>query len=215
MMARRQIWDSFRIILGHAHDDVLMSGTFQSWVAQNYIAAQGIAVRRQIDLRDDVISLARLIARVRRFPEVLSRDHYAQRISGWASREEADDEFDRLIGAGDHIDPSIPTGDLQTLRAGTQKIRTWATKEVAHYDPARGQFVAGLTFVDLHAAVDLVIDMAIAYRSRILGSHMARDISMPAWEGVFRVPWISEDRWEAVMAEIRETQQRRRNAAEG
>lgn len=124
-----------------------------------------MAGRRQTDIRDDVISLARLIDRVRRFPHVLSRDLYAERVSGWVSREEADAEFDRIIGRGDHIDPAIPTGDLQALRGGTERNRTWVTKEVAHYDPRRGKFVAGLTYADLHAAVDLVIDTAMTYRS--------------------------------------------------
>ncbi|MGH9198143.1 MAG: hypothetical protein ACRD1T_20720, partial [Acidimicrobiia bacterium] len=79
------------------------------------------------------------------------------------------------------------------LLSGTDKIRAWATKEVAHYDPDRGQFIAGLTYQDLHDAVDVVIDMARLYRSRILGSDIARDIAMMGWESVFHVSWISDE----------------------
>jgi hypothetical protein len=38
---------------------------FQGWLAQNYAQARGSAIRRQTDIRDDVVSLARLIDRVR------------------------------------------------------------------------------------------------------------------------------------------------------
>ena len=72
MVARRQIWDSFRIVLDHAPDEVLTNGTFQSWTMGNYLAAQGMAVRRRVDRRDDVISLARAAA-VRKVLETHNR----------------------------------------------------------------------------------------------------------------------------------------------
>lgn len=194
MMMSRQIWDDFRILYDDAPPEARKNATFQSWVNESYVHRQAMAVRRQTDTDRDVISLAHLIQQVGRYPHVLSRDRYSTRIAPWASRQEADRIFDQLVGAGrDHIDSNVPKADLAKLRFRTGKVVEWADNEVAHYNESKGQFGIGLTFGDLHHGVDLIVDLAVKYRDLILGSSMAKSVSMTGWMGIFRVAWIPND----------------------
>ena len=128
-------------------------------------------------------------------------------MSDWSS-----DVCSSDLGRGrDHIDPAIPRDDLDRLQAGTEGVRKWVNKEVAHYDKHKGRFGIGLTHRDVDSAIDLVLDTALKYRSMIMGAHMTRDISMLAWEAIFRVAWIPDpEHWARLGRVIRESVERRR-----
>jgi hypothetical protein len=125
---------------------------------------------------------------------------------GTGGDEEADRDFDTLTSAVglDHMDPSTSLDDLERLRDGTESVRTWATKEVAHYDPKKGTFEVGLTYRDLHAAIDLIGELFQKYYSLIRLQHVALDLLvMSAWPVIFRVAWIpDEERMQAAMKQI-------------
>jgi hypothetical protein len=72
MMAARQIWEGFRILCFAAPEEARRNGTFHSWLTQNYVHRQALAIRRQKDTDRDVVSLGHLIQQVRRYPHVLS-----------------------------------------------------------------------------------------------------------------------------------------------
>jgi hypothetical protein len=201
MLYTRQVWDGFRIVYERAPAEAHADSTFQSWITQNYVRAQGLGVRRQVDVRSDVISIGRLIDRVARFPEVLSRDHLFDRTSQWSTREESDATFSRVVGAGDFIDPAIPATDLDDLRVGTARVRKMVTKEFAHYDTNHGRFSEGVTFGDLHAAIDVVVQMAVKYRRMIHGADMHPEVAMTHWPRIFRVAWISDDEHDRQVAD--------------
>lgn len=78
MLAWRQVWDSFAVIHDAAPPVAKEYGTFVVWTRWNYARSQGLALRRQADMGRDVVSLARLIDRVWRYPTVLSLDRYRQ-----------------------------------------------------------------------------------------------------------------------------------------
>ena len=164
---------------------------------------QAIGIRRQADLRTDVISLAALIKRVADAPEVLSRARFSD---ARGDDEDADQDFDTLTSAVgmDHIDPATPLDDLERLRDGTKSVRTWTSKEVAHYDPKKGTFEVGLTYRDLHAAIDLVGELFQKYYSLIRIQHVALDMLVTsAWQVIFRVAWIPDEaRMQAAMKQI-------------
>lgn len=192
MLASRHVWDSFNIVYGEAPLEARKNATLQSWLNQNYIRAQGLGVRRQTDIRNDVISLGRLLQQVARHPQALSRDRFYAETSGHNTREAASEEFSRVVGPGDFIDSAIPEADLAYLRELTETVRTMVTKEFAHYDPGMGQFSEGVTFGDLHDAIDVIVQLARKYRSMILGSDFYPDVAMTPWEGIFLVPWAAE-----------------------
>lgn len=203
MYAARAIWWGFTSIHGRAPDEARKNATFQQWIASNYFTSQAIGIRRQADLRTEVISLAALIKRVADAPEVLSRARFSDSRRG---DEDADRDFDTLTSAVglDHIDPATPLDDLKRLRDRTESVRTWATKEVAHYDPKKGTFEVGLTYRDLHAAIDLIGELFQKYYSLIRVQHVALDLLvMSAWQVIFRVAWIpDEERMQAAMKQI-------------
>lgn len=76
MLAFRQIWDGFAYVYNNAPERVRETGTFLLWVRYNYARSQAMGVRRMADKGADVVSLARLIDRVWRFPWVLSRERF-------------------------------------------------------------------------------------------------------------------------------------------
>jgi hypothetical protein len=63
MLAFRKIWRGFAAIHNSAPEQARSNATFLWWVRWNYARAMGSAIRRQVDVRDDVVSLGRLIDR--------------------------------------------------------------------------------------------------------------------------------------------------------
>ena len=116
-----------------------------------------------------------------------------------------------LVGLGARaIDPATPLADLARLRDGTASVREWVSNEVAHYNKNTGEFSSGLTFGDVHAAMDLIFEIYNRYNQLILGTTTAGSVTMPPWEHVFTVPWIpSEEDYVRVAQTQRETDNRR------
>lgn len=203
MYAARAIWWGFNAIYGKAPEEARKNATFQQWIASNYFRSQALGIRRQTDLRTDVISLAALIKRVAEAPQVLSRERFSD---AHGLDEYADQDFDDVIGVAglDHIDSATPLDDLKRLRDGTESVRTCVTKEVAHYDPNKGTFEVDLTFGDLHSAVDLVGELFQKCNSLIRVEHLALDKRvMSAWPVIFRVAWIpDEESMRAAMKQV-------------
>jgi hypothetical protein len=118
----RHVWDGWAIVYNGAPPEAHENATLASWVKENYVARRAMAIRRQADTGRDVVSIARLIDHVGRYPQVMSRDRYARRSAVRASRAEADRIFDRLIGEGrDHIDPNKAKADLAKLRTDRRR----------------------------------------------------------------------------------------------
>ncbi len=215
MLVSRQVWDSYRILYNTAPASAHEDATFSSWVAENYLRRQAMAIRRQVDTHRDVISLAHLIQRVRRYPDVLSRERYLKRTAGWLRREEANRVFDSIFGVGhDHIDANIPRADLATLKTRTAKVVDWVTNEVAHYNKAKGTFGTGLQFRDLDDSIDLIAHLSVKYREWILGSSMLTTVAMYPWVHIFREAWLRDDEHERRVVEEAERIQDKRAKGE-
>jgi len=76
MRTSRRVWEGFQTIVGVAPEEARKYGTFHSWVNGNYVRSQGVAVRRQVEVADDVVSLGRLLDRIAKSPKVISRERY-------------------------------------------------------------------------------------------------------------------------------------------
>jgi hypothetical protein len=199
MLAAREIWDGFAVVYNTAAYNngpkgVTENPNFPAWIKNNYLDAQLMAVRRQLDTRPDVISVARLVGRVSQYPHVLSRDRYVTRTSGWQSRAEADQLFDGMVGPGlDHIDRNVARADLANLKTWTSKVVGWAHKEKAHYNESPRALGEDPTIGDLHAAVNVIVDTSVRYREMILGSSMRKRVALLSWTHIFQVPWLPEE----------------------
>jgi hypothetical protein len=210
MMAARQIWEGFQAIVEVAPDDAKKYGTFHSWFNGSYIRSQALAIRRQVEVRDDVVSLGRLLDRITKAPNVLTRDRYLAELHPDDHRM-GNRFFDMLTTPGSKaIDASVPAGQLTHLRDETANIRKWADKEIAHYDPNTGEFGKGPTFGSVHDAIDLIFETLNHYNQLILGSTMVGSVVMPPWQAVFKVAWIPNDAaYKRVADLVRENDQRR------
>lgn len=213
MLAARQLWESFQAIVGVAPDHAKKYGAFHSWFNGSYIRSQGLAVRRQVEVREDVVSLGRLLDRIAKSPNVLSRDRYLAELHPDNQRL-GNEFFDALTAPGSNaIDPEVPREHLRRLQQETAKVSRWVDKEVAHYDPKTGQFSEGLTFRDVHQGIDLIFETLNHYNRLILGSTTSGSVVMPPWEVVFKVAWIPDEAaWTQVVNVVQENDRRRRMA---
>jgi len=193
MRAARRVWEGFQAIVGVAPEDARKYGTFHSWVNGNYVRSQGLAVRRQVDVDDDVVSLGRLLDRIAKSPSVFSRQRYLAELHP-TTPDLGNQFFDALVGPGAKaLDAATPLADLEGLSGGTAKVRDWVSNEVAHYNAKTGQFSQGLTFGDVHEAMDLIFEIFNRYTQLIYGRTIAGSVTMPPWEAVFRVAWIPDE----------------------
>jgi hypothetical protein len=194
----RNVWREFAIIHDRAPEQARKDSTFVFWVRWNYARSMGAAIRRQVDSREDVVSLARLIDRVWRYPTVLSRERFVS-LYPEDDRDYASGVFDGLAGGGEFINPEIPARDMEDLRARTRKVRRWVNKAVAH--TARYGGVKPPPLKEIHEAVDVIYGMFQKYTSLIRAVHVNKGVIMSPWPTIFRVAWIPDDEHEARVAE--------------
>jgi hypothetical protein len=202
MLVLRQIWTAFAVIHDRAPKEARRVGLFSWWVRGNYGRSMGSAIRRQVDVREDVVSLGRLIDRIWRYPTVLSRERYRSLHKNLGN--EADEWFDELApGSDSFINPEVPADDLETLRSSTEGVRRWVNKAVAHAD-AKEYDSPNIT--ELHSSLDVVFDLFNKYEQLLFSASVGRYVLMPAgWAKVFRVPWIPDEQWGPVMKEVEDS----------
>lgn len=121
MRAARRVWEGFQTIVGVAPEEARKYGTFHSWVNGNYIRSQGLGVRRQVDVSEDVASLGRLLDHIAMFPTVLSRERYLAELHP-TTLEMGNKFFDALVGAGAKaIDPPLLSPISSSSAKGRRK----------------------------------------------------------------------------------------------
>lgn len=194
MLAFRKIWRGFGLIHNNAPERARSNATFLWWVRWNYARAMGSAIRRQVDVRDDVVSLGRLIDRVWRYPTILTRQRFVA-MQGLDDAAMVDGWFNDLAGSGDFINPEIPAQDMEDLPGKTAQVRGWVNKAVAHTD-ATGREAPPLS--EIHACVDVVFDLFNKYGQLIRGVTTDNDVVMTPWPAVFRAQWIPDDQWQEI-----------------
>jgi hypothetical protein len=211
LLAFRQIWDGFAYVYDNAPAAAHEEGTFLWWVRFGYARSQALGVRRMADMSRDVLSLAKLIDRVWRFPTVLTRERFLamQGASVGNLGLLAQRWFDDLAGAGDYIDPRIPAQDFEALQTKTAIVRKWVNTSVAHLNP-KGRPLGTFRLQAIHEAVDVVADLFTKYNALIGGETLASGVIMPYWPTVFRVPWIQDDNhYRRVLTKLNEAEARR------
>lgn len=64
----REVWRGYEELVKGAPAEAKANGTFHTWVRYNYERTLGVTIRRQADIRTDVVSLGRLLDLLCRFP---------------------------------------------------------------------------------------------------------------------------------------------------
>jgi hypothetical protein len=209
MMAYRQTWDVFTYVYLNAPPEVTDDATFLLWFRVGFARSQALGVRRMADKRSDVVSLARLIDNVWRYPTVLSRERFIAMQGQDDGFDLADGWFNSLASTGDYIDPRIPAQDYDDLQTKTRSVRDWANTSIAHLT-AKGGPREAPPLQALHDAVDDVADLFMKYMQLIRGVTIHTGVIMEPWPFVFRFPWIADhDAFLDVMSKADEAERRR------
>jgi hypothetical protein len=206
MMAFRQVWDVFSYISTRAPDEVQQDATVVAWFRLGFARSQGLAVRRMADKRSDVISLARLIDDVWRYPTVLSRGRYeaTHRVEFGVGL----DTFEILFGGGEYIDPRIPARDYEDLQAKTKAVRDWVNSSVAHLTAKKGPKESP-PLNAVNDAVNFISSLFRKYMGLIRGVTVASGVMFEPWPYAFRFPWIEDDdAYRDVLAMMEEAERR-------
>ena len=210
LRAARRVWEGFQTIVYVAPDEAKKYGNFHSFLDQSYIRSQGLGVRRQVEVSDDVVSLGRLLDRISKSPSVVTRERYLAELH--PRRPDLGNQFfDELVSPGAKaLDATTPLAHLEKLRIETVEVREWVNKEVAHYDRDTGKFSERLTFGDVHRGIDLLFETMNYYQQLLRGVTISGSVTMAPWEAVFRVRWIPDDgSWQYVVRTQQETDDRR------
>lgn len=205
MLAARRVWRGFNAIVAEAPLGARKYGTFHSWFNASYARTQALAIRRQMDSRDDVISLVRLLKQVASRPSVITRQRYLERLPSEA-KSLGNGFFDTLVADGEEVlGRERPKRELEDLLLTTGQIITWVNKEIAHYDPKVGEFSQGITFEAIHGAVDMIFNTMNRYQQFFFCATVHRSVLLPPWEANFREAWLpTREAWERAANQVRE-----------
>jgi hypothetical protein len=129
----RHVWLETQAML-RANPD-LPESYWWEFMGDTYAVTQAVALRRQVDTRRDVISLARLLMQMQRGARVLSRGYFLSRYGTDTNMIALGEETwaDTFAGdAGEHLDPAIPNADLDTLVTAAAAVKDFVDDHLAH-----------------------------------------------------------------------------------
>jgi hypothetical protein len=184
-------WEVGRIV--NANPRIQKPSSFYRWMGATYSAAVTIGIRRLLDVRDDSVSLTRLLREIVKCPHVLSRARYRVtcRAAGGLPSTITERTFDRFAGKGnDFVDRQQVQADLDALTAKAAIAKGYATKAVAHLDRRGPRAVP--TFKDVDDCLDLLEELVKKYFLvfRALGLISVLPVWQYDWKAIFREAWI-------------------------
>jgi hypothetical protein len=204
MNHHRQIWRGVAEII-EAHGS-LPDSAYWDYYVKIYAETQAMAVRRQADLHPDVASLAKLLSDVAGDAKRLAPEWW---VGLWNIDEE--DDYERTYARGQwdaeyggkigvHLDPAIPANDLYRLIEGSEKVKKYVDKHIAHSedpgpapkDPGPTPAEATLYVSDVHDAIDLINEVFERYYRLFEAASMItlEPVIQHDWKAVFREPWV-------------------------
>jgi AbiU2 len=169
-------------------------GLFTQWMASSFIQATATGVRRQAKINDESISLARFLAEVERYPNLVSRAHYMSLHDGKESRhvEIGKHDFDTVAGAGAaHLSTDLIRQHIAKLKTAVDGIEHYVDRRIAHYDK-RGLAKPTPTFVELTDALATLEKLVILYWRLLKGASYTNLLPtiLFDWQQIFRFVWV-------------------------
>ncbi len=139
--------------------------TFWSWMDAIYPTWASMVIRRLSDDRRDSKSFLRFLRELHRRPELLCRErfvnHYRATFAPGEAERIGNSEFDLHAGRGEsHVSRSAIEADMARLQQTTSAVHTFATKRIAHIDPASSR---SPTFGELDECIDFFEKLLCKY----------------------------------------------------
>jgi hypothetical protein len=204
----RQAWSHYMFRLLRAvyikNDKLSAEGGFVlHWMAQNYVDAALMLVRRELDQQAGTENLRNLLFDIIEHPTVLTRARYK---AGWDRHDFlyddlADRAFDkfnpkRVEGnpAADYIAPELVRADLDQVIADAESLREYAERTRAHRTPQRNISQADITFAELHTTIEDVRRTVEKYHSLITLGVITNWEPVPQFNTMapFMYPWVED-----------------------
>lgn len=193
-------WEVQKII--EANPKIQKPSSFYAWMGNVYVTDAVMGVRKQLDNREDSISLARLLNEIIQTPSVLSRERI-MRI--YLKDPNSDEEkrflerigrrdFDKFAGVGNnHVDSKLVEEDLLRLQDIGRKIKNYGNKRVAHLDRSGLKHLP--TFNELNASIDCIEKLLKKYLLLFRAvSYKTLPVWQYDWKAIFTETWAPKTR---------------------
>jgi hypothetical protein len=184
----------------NTNDDLSKHGGFIfNWIAENYVDASLMVIRRELDKEDRVENIKNLLYDIQKHPEVLSRTNY---IAPWPAElhnqaNKIFDSYNPITIPGnpdaDHINPQDVKSELSKLNKEFERLRIYAERTRAHRTSQNG-IDTSIKFRELHKAIS-DIRSAIEKYCRLLTPDLVIDWdATPLYDiiGPFTKPWVMD-----------------------
>jgi hypothetical protein len=196
MHLHRDAWRTVAEILdAHGH---LPPSYWWEFMRDTYATTQAVAVRRQADTHRDVASLGKLITELADDTDRITREFWIALWRDpdhrWSERTAQRAWEEQFAGSvGEHLDPTIPRGDLDALRTAAASVKAYVDEHVAHAEAKSLPPEVTLTLKQVHDAVDVIGDLFKRYYNLLTASSYLDlvPVIQDDWLAVFRVPWIA------------------------
>jgi hypothetical protein len=160
LLHRRNMWKGFEQAHDASPEDAKRPGRWlRQWVLRNHVETQAVAIRRIADrsTHPNTVSLGRLLDEIGAHPEVLG-----SAVSADAKQ------------------------DVEALAEEARKVRTFATKVVAHLDSDHAAASQDATFGDFDRAIEFISGLWAKWYQTITQHGVAILLPSEGWENVLR-----------------------------
>jgi len=176
-------------------------GFIFKWIAENYVHAALMLLRRELDQQAGTENLRNLLFDMIEHPTVLTRGRYrgAWRDEERFGRGRADRVFDSFKPKrvadnpeADYVDPDIVRADLAQVIGDAERLREYAERTRAHRTPERNVDTSDVTFQALHKAIADIRRVIEKYYALLTLKSIARWDPVPQYDtiGPFMAPWV-------------------------
>jgi hypothetical protein len=175
-------------------------GFLFKWMADNYIDAALMVVRRELDIQAGTENLRNLLEDIIEHPDVLTRARYVQQWKPGRDGEFANRVFDSFAPVkvnqdpdADYIDPAVVRADLEQVVADAERLRVFAERTRAHRTPEKGIDTA-ITFGELHLTIADVRRVVEKYYAILTLRSVAAWEPVPQYDTIapFTRPWVKD-----------------------
>jgi hypothetical protein len=172
---------------------------FFVYMGRSFADSLVLAVRRQLDTRNDVISLHRLLNDLTKPPLVFTRDYFLWfwkvklcPIASHITLEVGRKTFDELVGPDkSHLERKQIQSDISVLKLRSQLLIDYANHHLAHYSDKPPLRVYPKS-IDLSEAIDDIHRLIRKYYTLLTGT-ILNDFAptfLYDWKAIFTFPWI-------------------------
>ncbi len=168
------------------------AGYWYDWLRTLYAHYIIMAVRRELDRGATSPNLYDLLHRIRKRPQVLSRDRYDKLFEGSRLKQSdpdvANKQFAQMAGSDEFIDPKIVRKDLDEVKKQARLVVLYANKVVAH----RTAESVEVTLRHVNDSLETIEKVLQKYYLLLTASSLlsAEPSIISPWQRAFTVPWI-------------------------